>query len=67
MKSLGLPDDLTPHSSRHTFGTRMSASRARPEDIQRIMGHADYSMTANVYINQDEASLKEAISMMAWF
>lgn len=65
MKSLGLPDDLTPHSARHTFGTRMSAAGARPEDIQRIMGHADYSMTANVYINQDDASLKDAISKMA--
>lgn len=65
MKSLGLPDDLTPHSARHTFGTRMAASGARPEDIQRIMGHADYSMTANVYINQDDASLKDAVSKMA--
>lgn len=65
MESLGLPDDLTPHSARHTFGTRMSAAGARPEDIQRIMGHTDYSMTANVYINQDETSLKEAVLKMA--
>ncbi|MDO4482779.1 MAG: tyrosine-type recombinase/integrase [Bacillota bacterium] len=65
MKSLGLPDDLTPHSARHTFGTRMSAAGVRPEDIQRIMGHTDYSMTANVYINQDESTLKEAIAKMA--
>lgn len=64
MKSLGLPDDLTPHSARHTFGTRMAAG-ARPEDIQRIMGHADHSMTANVYINQDDVSLKDAVSKMA--
>lgn len=65
MQSLGLPDDLTPHSARHTFGTRMAASGARPEDIQRIMGHTDYSMTANVYINQDDSTLKSAISRMA--
>lgn len=65
MKSLGLPDDLTPHSARHTFGTRMSAAGVRPEDIQRIMGHTDYSMTANVYINQDESTLKDAIAKMA--
>lgn len=65
MKSLGLPDDLTPHSARHTFGTRMSAAGARPEDIQRIMGHADYSMTANTYIDQDQSALKTAISKMA--
>lgn len=65
MQSLGLPDDLTPHSARHTFGTRMAASGVRPEDIQRIMGHTDYSMTANVYINQDDSTLKDAISRMA--
>ena len=65
MKSLGLPDDLTPHSARHTLGTRMSAAGARPEDIQRIMGHADYSMTANTYIAQDDSTLKNAIELLA--
>lgn len=65
MKSLGLPDDLKPHSARHTFGTRMSAAGARPEDIQRILGHADYSMTANTYINQDTATLKSAVELLA--
>lgn len=65
MQSLGLSDELTPHSARHTFGTRMSAAGVRPEDIQRIMGHADYSMTANVYINQDESALRDAIAQMA--
>ncbi len=61
MCSLGLPDDLTPHSARHTFGTRMAAAGARPEDIQKILGHTDYSMTANVYVNQDVAALQSAI------
>lgn len=65
MQSLGLSDELTPHSARHTFGTRMSAAGVRPEDIQRIMGHTDYSMTANVYINQDDSTLKKAIARMA--
>lgn len=65
MQSLGLPEDLTPHSARHTFGTRMSAAGVRTEDLQRIMGHTDYSMTANVYINQDESALIDAIAKMA--
>ena len=64
MKSLGLPDDLTPHSARHTFGTRMAAAGARPEDIQRMLGHADYSMTANVYINQDVSALRHALDLL---
>ncbi len=64
IKALGLPDDLTPHSARHTCGTRLSAAGARPEDIQAILGHADYSVTANTYINQDVAALRESMSRM---
>lgn len=64
MRSLGLPDDLTPHSARHTFGTRMAAAGARPEDIQKILGHTDYSMTANVYVNQDVAALQSAVQLL---
>ena len=65
MKSLGLPDDLTPHSARHTFATKMAAAGARPEDIQRILGHTDYSMTANTYIDQDTTALKNAVELLA--
>lgn len=65
MQSLGLPDDLKPHSARHTFGTKMAAAGARPEDIQRILGHADYSMTANTYITQDVTTLKSAVELLA--
>lgn len=61
MTALGLPDDLTPHSARHTCGTRLSAAGAPAEDIQRIMGHADYSVTANTYINQDIAALRASM------
>jgi len=43
----------------------MAAAGARPEDIQKIMGHADYSMTANTYINQDDAALKAAIEKLS--
>ena len=65
MENLGLPSDLTPHSARHTCGTMLSAGGARPEDIQRILGHEDYSVTANTYINQDLHALEEAIKKMA--
>lgn len=64
IKALGLPDDLTPHSARHTCGTRLSAAGARPEDIQEILGHADYSVTANTYINQDVAALRKSMELM---
>ena len=62
--ALGLPDDLRPHSARHTFATMLSAAKARPEDIQKLMGHTDFSLTANVYINQDVDALRDAISLL---
>lgn len=62
--ALGLSCDLNPHSARHTCATRLSAGGARPEDIQRILGHADYSETANDYINQDVSALHRAIDKM---
>lgn len=64
IKALGLPDDLTPHSARHTCGTRLSAAGARPEDIQQILGHADYSVTANTYINQDISTLHKSMQLV---
>lgn len=64
LEALGLPDDLTTHSCRKTCATRLSAAGARPEDIQKILGHADYSVTANTYIKQDAQTLAAAIALM---
>lgn len=56
---------LTPHATRHTFATRLSAAGARTEDIQALAGHEDYEMTANTYIHQDINTLRSAIEKMA--
>ncbi|MBQ8797185.1 MAG: tyrosine-type recombinase/integrase [Oscillospiraceae bacterium] len=64
MRALGLPDDLTPHSARHTYGTKLSKAKVSTEDIQKLIGHADYSTTANVYINQDINTLRKAVNSM---
>ena len=64
MKALGLPDDLTPHSARHTYGTKLSKAKVSTEDIQKLIGHADYSTTANIYINQDISTLRRAVNSM---
>lgn len=65
IEALRLPSDLTPHSARHTCATRLAAAGARPEDIQQILGHADYAVTANTYINQDVSTLANSMEMMA--
>ena len=64
MAALELPDDLTPHSARHTYGTKLSKAKVSAEDIQKLIGHADYSTTANIYINQDISTLRKAVNSM---
>lgn len=43
----------TPHSTRHTFASISAAAGMRPENLQKIIGHSDFSTTANVYVHQD--------------
>ena len=51
------PEGLTPHSTRHTFASLSSASGIKPESLQKIIGHANYSTTAEVYIHHDITKL----------
>lgn len=52
---------LTPHSTRHTFASLMARANVDPVYIQKIIGHADYSTTANIYTHLDIQELKKAI------
>lgn len=53
-----------PHCTRHTFASMMAAAGVRPEVLQKIIGHADFSTTANIYIHSDDTELQEAIRMI---
>ncbi len=64
LRAIGIRE-LPPHCTRHTCATRLAAAGARPEDIQKILGHSDYEVTANTYIHQDIDTLKNAINLMA--
>lgn len=55
---------LTPHAARHTFASLSAAAGMRPDDLQKIIGHADYSTTADIYVHQDLESLKAAMSKL---
>ena len=55
---------LTPHSTRHTFASLSSAAGMKPENLQKIIGHADYSTTADIYIHKDISELIEAMSKL---
>lgn len=51
----------TPHATRHTYASRARKAGMPPEILQKILGHADYSTTANIYVHTDiEALVKSA-------
>lgn len=53
---------ITPHCTRHTFASLSAKSGVSPENLQKIVGHADFSTTANIYIHQDIDALKQDMS-----
>lgn len=55
---------LTPHSTRHTFASLSAAAGMRPENLQKIIGHADYSTTADIYIHKDISELIAEMSKL---
>ena len=63
LERLGIPK-RTLHTTRHTFASMMVEAGARPEDLQKIMGHADYSVTANIYAHANADQLTRAIRLL---
>lgn len=67
LTELGMADmkskrHLTPHSCRHTFASMCASAGMQPDQLQKIIGHANYTTTADVYIHNDLDTLKQAMS-----
>ena len=60
LERLGIPKK-TPHATRHTYASRAVKEGMAPEILQKILGHADYSTTANVYTHLDTETLVSAV------
>lgn len=60
LEQVGVPR-LTPHSCRHTFASLMAEAGVDPLSIQKLIGHSDYSTTANIYTHLDLTALQKAI------
>lgn len=54
----------TPHATRHTYASRARKAGMPPEILQKILGHADYSTTANIYVHTDIAELIQAVEAL---
>lgn len=51
----------THHATRHTYASRARKDGMAPEILQKILGHADYSTTANIYVHTDIDELIKAV------
>jgi len=50
----------TPHATRHTYASRARQAGMPPEILQKILGHADYNTTANIYVHMNIEELIKA-------
>lgn len=60
LERLGI-DRKTPHATRHTYASRARQDGMRPEILQKILGHANYTTTANIYVHSDISELVAAV------
>lgn len=51
LKKAGLPDDITNHTLRHTFATRLVEQGTDISIVKELLGHEDISTTADYYID----------------
>lgn len=51
----------TPHATRHTYASRARRDGMAPEVLQKILGHANYTTTANIYVHTDIEELVRAV------
>ncbi len=61
-KDIGLKI-LTPHELRHTYGTILRENGVDIYTIQKIMGHADISVTAQIYVHNDIEVLRKQLKL----
>ncbi|QEY33838.1 tyrosine-type recombinase/integrase [Caproiciproducens galactitolivorans] len=64
LEQIGITRKLTPHATRRTFATMMSAANVREEDFIAIMGHTDYSVDIDSYISQSAEKLSKSIEKL---
>ena len=52
--------ELTAHELRHTRGTELRRKGVDIYTIQKLMGHKDINVTANIYVHDDVETTRKA-------
>ena len=55
---------LTPHSTRHTFASMMVQANAKPELLQKIIGHENYETTVDTYTHFTKDDISEMLNQI---
>jgi site-specific recombinase XerD len=56
--------DLVPYCLRHTYCTDLQAKGVNLKMASYLMGHADISVTGNIYTHVTESALNEAAALI---
>ena len=65
VKMSGIESNLSPHSLRHTVGTRLLKEFKNAKLVQRYLGHSDVATTLRYYVDVFPEDLEEAAEMLA--
>jgi integrase len=65
LKESGIESNLSPHSLRHTVGTRLLKEFKNAKLVQRYLGHSDVATTLRYYVDVFPEDLEEAAEMLA--
>ena len=65
VRESGIETDLSPHSLRHTVGTRLLKEFKNAKLVQRYLGHSDVATTLRYYVDVFPEDLEEAAEMLA--
>jgi len=67
LRKAGLSDSITPHSLRHTFATLAIERGANIKAVSQILGHANCSITVNLYTHLSNEHLREVMQKCSPF
>lgn len=57
-----IPNDITPYSLRHTYCTDLAKRGVDIRIAQRLMGHSEIALTANIYTHVDDNDVINALN-----